>query len=163
MDDIPHRRHEESVADSPVRWVADHIRSYLESGGSKGHRFRGADALLLTTRGRKSGRLRRTALYYARSGDAYLVVASNGGSSKHPLWYLNLLAHPRVEVQVGGDVFEATARPANAEERPSLWPVVTAAFPPYQGMQRKTRREIPVVILEPISPTRDAVRRHGSR
>jgi deazaflavin-dependent oxidoreductase (nitroreductase family) len=138
------------IAESPVRWVAEHVRAYLESGGRKGHRFRGADALLLTTRGRKSAQLRRTALYYARADGAYLVVASNGGSSKHPLWYLNLVAQPHVELQIGAEVFKATARPATADEWPRLWPVVTAAFPPYEGMQRKTRRKIPVVIIEPV-------------
>ncbi len=90
--------------------MASHIRTYLESGGAKGHHFRGTDSLLLTTRGRKSGRLRRTALYYGRDGGAYLVVASNGGSSKHPLWYLNLREHPLVEVQVGSEIFEAPLR-----------------------------------------------------
>lgn len=101
----------QTVLDSPVGWVASHIRTYLESGGAKGHHFRGTGSLLLTTRGRKSGRLRRTAVYYGRDGGAYLVVASNGGSSKHPLWYLNLREHPLVEVQVGSEIFEATARP----------------------------------------------------
>ena len=105
---------------------------------------------LLTSRGRKSGRRRRTALYYGRDGGAYPVVASNGGSSKHPLRYLNLREHPLVEVQVGSEIFEATARPATAAERSRLWQVMAAAFPPYDGMQQKTKREIPVVVIEPV-------------
>jgi len=136
--------------------VASHIRTYLESGGAKGHHFRGTDSLLLTTRGRKSGRLRRTALYYGRDGGAYLVVASNGGSSKHPLWYLNLREHPLVEVQVGSEIFEATARPATAAERSHLWQVMAAVFPPYDGMQQKTKREIPVVVIEPVGSEHEA-------
>ncbi len=107
----------QTVLDSPVDWVASHIWTYLESGGAKGHHFRGTDSLLLTTHGRKSGRRRRTALYYGRDGGAYLVVASNGGSSKHPLWYLNLREHPLVEVQVGSEIFEATARPRREWEK----------------------------------------------
>jgi F420H(2)-dependent quinone reductase len=80
------------LTDSPIGWVARHIRSYVRSDGKTGHRFHGRDALLLTTRGRKSGVLRRTALYYGRDGDRYLVVASGGGEPTHPAWYLNLLA-----------------------------------------------------------------------
>jgi deazaflavin-dependent oxidoreductase (nitroreductase family) len=137
------------VVDSPVGWVARHIRTYVKSGGAKGTTFAGHPALLLTTRGRKSGQLRRTALYYGRDGDRYLVVASNGGSRRHPLWYLNLVASPGVVVQVGPELFEASARPATPEERPRLWRLMTGVFPAYAGMQEKTKRQIPVVIVEP--------------
>ncbi len=91
-------RHEETVADSPTGWVAKHIRSYLETGGEKGHLYHGMPSLLLTTRGRKSGMLRRTALFYGRDGDRYLIVASSGGARNHPSWYLDLVEHPEVEV-----------------------------------------------------------------
>jgi deazaflavin-dependent oxidoreductase (nitroreductase family) len=75
--------------------VADHIHRYVETDGAEGHEWRpGVFTLLLTTRGRRSGKLRRTALIYGRDGDAYLVVASQGGDPKHPAWYLNLLAEP---------------------------------------------------------------------
>jgi deazaflavin-dependent oxidoreductase (nitroreductase family) len=103
--------------------------------------------LLLTTRGRKSGLLRRTALIYGRDADAYLVVASEGGSPRHPSWYLNLEADPQVHVQVGAEEFDAQARPATPEERARLWPEMTRIWPAYDGYQRKTDREIPVVVL----------------
>jgi deazaflavin-dependent oxidoreductase (nitroreductase family) len=136
------------ILDSPTGWVAKHIRSYVESDGAKGHKFSGYDSLLLTTRGRKSGKLRRTALFYGRDGDRYVLVASNGGKAQHPLWYLNLLEDPRVEVQVGKDVFSALARPATKEEKPSLWAMMARIFPRYDLYQKGTRREIPVVIVE---------------
>ena len=114
------------VVDSPVGWVNQHIRGYVESDGEKGHRWRGVDTLLLTTRGRKSGKLRRTALIYGRDGDRYVVVASKGGAAKHPQWYLNLATDPEVSVQVGAEKFTARARTAGAEEKPALWRTMTA-------------------------------------
>jgi deazaflavin-dependent oxidoreductase (nitroreductase family) len=138
----------DEVVDSPRGWVATHIRSYVETGGRRGHRWHGAPTLLLTTRGRRSGTRRRTALIYGRDGDRYLVVASNGGAEGHPNWYLNLAADPDVEVQVGAERFAARARTATAEEKPRLWPVMTALWPEYDTYQRKTARVIPVVVLE---------------
>lgn len=138
----------EQVFDSPTGWVAEHIDRYVETDGKSGHRWSGLNTLLLTTRGRKSGKLRRTALIYCRDGDRYLVTGSHGGSAKHPSWYLNLVQHPEVNVQVAADKFEALARPATADERPRLWKLVTAEFKTYESFQRKTKREIPVVIIE---------------
>jgi deazaflavin-dependent oxidoreductase (nitroreductase family) len=137
----------EHVVDSPIAWVAEHVRAYVESGGKKGHRRGGRHALLLTTRGRRTGLLRRTALYYGRDGDRY-VVASNGGSRRDPPWYLNLMAEPRVVLQIGPEVFAASARPATAEERPRLWRLMVGLVPYYEAYQKKTQREIPVVVLE---------------
>jgi deazaflavin-dependent oxidoreductase (nitroreductase family) len=139
------------VHDSPRDWVAEHIRSYVATGGREGHLWRGMPTLLLTTRGRRSGVLRRTALIYGRDGDNYLVVASSGGSPRHPAWYLNLAADPEVRVQVRADAFRARARTATAEERPALWRTVTSIFPTYDQYQAKTGREIPLVILEPLT------------
>jgi deazaflavin-dependent oxidoreductase (nitroreductase family) len=139
----------EQVSDSPTGWVGRHIKRYLDSDGANGHEWRpGVYTLLLTTRGRRSGQLRRTALIYGRDGDRYLVVASVGGAARHPAWYLNLTDHPEVEVQVGADRFPARARTADAEEKARLWPLMTSIWPHYEGYQRKTRRDIPVVILE---------------
>ncbi|MEH0843066.1 nitroreductase family deazaflavin-dependent oxidoreductase [Micromonospora sp. CPCC 205711] len=139
----------EQVLDSPEGWVADHIRRYVETDGAEGHEWRpGVFTLLLTTRGRKSGKLRRTALIYGRDGDDYLVVASQGGAPQHPAWYLNLLAHPEVEVQVGAERFTARARTAGPEEKPRMWQTMIAAWPAYDEYQTKTDREIPVVVLE---------------
>ena len=139
---------QEEVFDSPVGWVAQHIRGYVDSDGTTGHHWRGVNTLLLTTRGRKSGKLTRTALIYGRDGDRYIVVASKGGAEKHPEWYLNLVVDPEVEVQVGGEKFTAQARTASAEEKPALWQMMTSVWPDYDRYQERTEREIPVVILE---------------
>jgi deazaflavin-dependent oxidoreductase (nitroreductase family) len=143
--------HPDEVVDSPTEWVAKHIRGYVETDGAKGHTFYGVPALLLTTRGRRSGVWRRTALYYGRDGERYLLVASNGGAARHPAWYLNLSAHPEVEVQVGAERFAARARPATAEEKPALWRTMATMFPQYDRYQAKAQREIPLVVLERIT------------
>jgi deazaflavin-dependent oxidoreductase (nitroreductase family) len=140
----------DEVLDSPVGWVGKHIRTYVETGGTNGHRYYGHDALLLTTRGRKTGKLRRTALYYGRDADRYVLVASNGGKAHNPLWYLNLLEEPGVEMQVGEEVFNARARPATEEEKPALWKLMVNIFPQYEAYQRKAKRDIPVVVVERI-------------
>ncbi|MGH3319975.1 MAG: nitroreductase family deazaflavin-dependent oxidoreductase [Streptosporangiaceae bacterium] len=139
----------EEVLDSPAGWVADHIRRYVQSDGRDGHEWNGVSTLLLTTRGRKSGRLRRTALIYGRDGDRCVVVASRGGAPQHPAWYLNLMDEPEVEVQVGAEKFAARARTATAEEKPRLWRLMASIWPAYDEYQTKTARDIPVVILEP--------------
>lgn len=143
---------ENEIFDSPTRWVADHIRDYLETDGVQGHLYQGWPTLLLTTRGRRSGRLRRTALIYGRDRDRYLLVASNGGAERHPAWYLNLTDTPTVSLQVGSDHLTATARTATAEEKPRLWRIVTAVFPQYARYQEESTRELPLVILEPQAP-----------
>jgi deazaflavin-dependent oxidoreductase (nitroreductase family) len=140
--------HSEEVLDSPTDWVADHIRRYVETDGRDGHMYQQWPTLLLSTRGRKSGKLRRTALIYGQDGDRYLLVASNGGSDSHPAWYLNLVADPEVTVQVLADVFTARARTVTGAERPSLWRIMASVFPLYDTYQRKAGREIPLVILE---------------
>ncbi|MBM0260152.1 nitroreductase family deazaflavin-dependent oxidoreductase [Micromonospora sp. 4G55] len=141
----------EQVLDSPEGWVADHIRRYVETGGEQGHEWRpGVFTLLLTTRGRRSGKLRRTALIYGRDGDDYLVVASQGGAPQHPAWYLNLLADPEAEVQVGAETFTARARAAGPEEKPRMWRTMTGIWPAYDDYQTRTDREIPVVVLERV-------------
>ena len=138
----------EQVVDSPRGWVNKHIQRYVATGGQDGHEWQpGVPTLLLTTRGRKSGLLRRTALIYGRDADAYVVVASQGGSPRHPSWYLNLEADPRVHVQVGPEEFDARARPATPAERARLWPEMTRIWPAYDDYQGKTDREIPVVVL----------------
>jgi len=142
---------QEEITDSPTGWVAEHVDRYVETDGREGHEWRGVPTLLLTTRGRKSGKLRRTALIYGKDGEGrYLLVASKGGAPEHPSWYLNLAAHPEVEVQVGADKFAARARTADAREKPRLWQLMTSIWPDYDGYQKKTGRDIPVVIVECI-------------
>ncbi len=140
----------DEIVDSPTGWVARHIHTYVESGGERGHQWKGVQTALLTTRGRKSGALRRTPLIYGRDGDRYLLVASLGGAPKHPLWYLNLVADPDIVLQVGADVFAGRARTATAEEKPALWRAMVEIWPDYENYQRKTDREIPVVIVDRV-------------
>jgi deazaflavin-dependent oxidoreductase (nitroreductase family) len=142
----------EEVHDSPSGWVRSHIRQYMESNGEQGHEWRpGVYTLLLTTRGRKSGLLRRTALIYGRDGDRCLVVASKGGAPSHPAWYLNLVANPEVDLQVGAERFRARARTADADEKPALWRTMAEIWPDYDSYQARTSREIPVVVLERLA------------
>ncbi|WUH98372.1 nitroreductase family deazaflavin-dependent oxidoreductase [Spirillospora sp. NBC_00431] len=142
----------QQIHDSPTGWVAKHIRAYVESGGRNGHLYQGLPTLLLTTRGRKSGLLRRTALIYGQDGDRYLLVASNGGAAEHPAWYLNLSAHPEVTVQVGADVFTARGRTATPDEKDALWQVMTSVFRHYDKYQAASERDIPLIILEDVTP-----------
>lgn len=138
----------EEIHDSPAGWVAQHIEQYVSTDGEEGHRWRGTNTLLLTTRGRKTGKLRRTALIYGKDGDNYIVVASKGGAPDHPSWYYNLVAEPHVVIQVGADVMEGTARTATGDERERLWKTMTSEWPDYDDYQEKTDREIPVVVIE---------------
>lgn len=126
----------------------EHVRRYLETDGAEGHDWMGTSVLLLTTVGRKSGREIIKPLIYQQNGDDYLVVASKGGSAVPPDWYVNLAAEPEVRVQVRGDKFRARARTATATEKPALWRKMVAAWPDYDEYQKKTDREIPVVVLE---------------
>jgi deazaflavin-dependent oxidoreductase (nitroreductase family) len=127
-----------------------HVDRYVDTDGAEGHEWQGTTTLILTTTGRRSGDERSTPLIYQRHGDDYLVVASKGGSPEPPAWYLNLQAHPEVRVQVQGDRFAARARTARSDEKPELWQTMTAVWPAYDEYQRKTDREIPVVVLERV-------------
>ena len=112
--------------------------------------WRGVPTLILTTLGRRSGKPRRLALIYGEDGDHYVVVASKGGAEQHPEWYLNLVDHPEVQVQVLADRFRANARTATPEEHAALWPRMAKIWPAYNDYQAKTDRTIPLVILERI-------------
>ena len=144
------------IVDSPVGWVQDHIRAYIESNGEEGHIWRGVPTLLLTTTGRKSGTLRRTALIYGRDGDDYVIVASKGGDPKNPLWYENLATNAKVTLQVGADVFDCVAstykdQGAEAVHRQKVWETMVEIWPGFGEYQIKTERRIPLVRLQRIS------------
>jgi len=126
----------------------EHVDRYLATDGEEGHDWLDTQVLLLTTRGRKSGELRTLPLIYGVRGDDYLVVASNGGSRRPPAWYRNLEEDPGVEVQVKGDRFKARARDATPDEKPEMWRTMTAEWPAYDDYQKRTEREIAVVVLE---------------
>ncbi len=137
-----------SVEAMPAGWQADHARRYIESNGEDGQHWNNVPTLLLTTAGRLTGEPRLSPLIYGEDGGRYIVVASRGGAEHHPRWYRNLLANPEVHVQVGAEQFNARARTATLGEKPALWKLMAGIFPAYNEYQTKTRREIPVVILE---------------
>jgi proline iminopeptidase len=127
----------------------EHVKVYLDTDGEVGHEWRnGTSTLILTTKGRKSGEERLNALIYGMAGDNPVIVASKGGNPDHPAWYLNLREDPHVQVQIKGDKFDAVARDATPEERPELWTQMAEHWPAYDDYQKKTDREIPIVILE---------------
>ncbi|NDU72825.1 nitroreductase family deazaflavin-dependent oxidoreductase [Actinomadura sp. DSM 109109] len=128
----------------------EHVDRYRATDGEEGHDWQGTVTLLLTTTGRRTGKEHTTPLIYQKEGDAYLVVASKGGADEPPTWYLNLQENPEVKVQVKGDKFTARARTATAEEKPPLWRKMVAAWPDYDEYQKKTSRDIPVVVLERV-------------
>lgn len=138
----------EPIHDSPSGWVKSHIDEYVETDGEKGKRWKGTNTLLITTRGRKSGKLRRSALIYGDHEDGFVVVASRGGAPTHPAWYLNLQAEPKVTVQVGPDHYSGIARTTTGAERERLWQQMTEVWPAYVDYQAKTDRQIPVVLIE---------------
>ncbi|ONH25122.1 nitroreductase [Pseudofrankia asymbiotica] len=126
----------------------EHVRRYLETGGTAGHTWNGVTCLVLWTVGRRTGQRRVTPLIYGRDGDHYLVIASQGGAPAHPGWYHNIVAEPRVEAQVLADRFQARARTAEGEERERLWKIMAELWPNYDEYARRTSRHIPVVVLE---------------
>lgn len=129
----------------------EHVERYEETDGAEGHDWQGTTVLLLSTIGRKSGQKHTTPLIYRNKGDdAYTVIASKGGAAEPPLWYTNLQANPEVEVQVWGDRFAARARTATPEEKPALWEAMAETWPAYNDYQKKTEREIPVIVLERV-------------
>jgi deazaflavin-dependent oxidoreductase (nitroreductase family) len=137
------------LSESETLFGEEHVRRYRETGGEVGHIWRcGSKTLLLTTTGRKTGKPRTTPLIYERAGDDFVIVASEGGAPEHPGWYQNLAKEPTVEVQVKNDVFACKARTATGEERERLWKLAAQQWPDYDAYQKRTDREIPVVVLE---------------
>ena len=133
---------------SPWDWVSAEVEQYEATGGKEGGTLEGVPCVILTTKGRKTGKLRKTPLMRIEHEGVYAVVASLGGAPQHPVWYLNLLANPDVSLQDGDKVFDFHARTATPEEKRHWWPRLTAVWPPYSEYQSKTERDIPVVLLE---------------
>jgi len=133
---------------SPEQWVRDQVALYESSGGTKGTTMRGMPVVILTTRGARSGLLRKTPLMRVEHDGTYAVVASLGGAPKHPVWYYNLLANPHVELQDGPVVQELVARELHGREREVWWERAVAAYPDYSDYQKRTERQIPVFALE---------------
>jgi deazaflavin-dependent oxidoreductase (nitroreductase family) len=126
----------------------EHVERYEATDGAEGYEWNGTTILLLHTKGRKSGRDYTHPLIFREWNDAYLVVASKGGAPEPPEWYLNLQADPEVSVQIKGEKFAARARVATSDEKPEAWKLMTEVWPDYDEYQKKTDREIPVVVLE---------------
>jgi deazaflavin-dependent oxidoreductase (nitroreductase family) len=144
------------MRDSSVkRWSAIHTTVYRLTRGVIGRRLVDNDMLLLTTEGHVSGDPHTVPLLYLRDGASLVVIASYGGRAQHPTWYRNLVANPRVEVQVNGSRLQMRARTAASEEREGWWPRIERAYAGYEVYQSRTDREIPVVLLDPVD--RDGV------
>jgi deazaflavin-dependent oxidoreductase (nitroreductase family) len=136
-------------------WIKDHISRYVATDGADGYLWDATvgggkgfvPCLLLTTTGRKSGKELTLPLIFGHFGDDYVIVASKGGAPQHPAWYLNLQANPKVHLQVKADKFPALARTAQGAERAKYWPKMVEIYQPYEDYQKKTEREIPVVVM----------------
>ncbi|MDT0380231.1 nitroreductase family deazaflavin-dependent oxidoreductase [Streptomyces sp. DSM 42041] len=133
---------------SPAKWVRDQVELYESSGGTKGTTMKGLPVIVLTTRGAKSGKIRKTPLMKVEHEGAYAAVASVGGAPDHPRWYHNIVADPRVELQDGAVLQDMHAREVTGEEKAVWWRRAVEAFPPYAEYQEKTDREIPLFLLE---------------
>jgi len=138
------------VIDSTEPWVKNQIDQYVATNGEKPVFRHGSPLVLLTYQGRKTGQWRRTCLIGAEYEGSYLLVASKGGAKDNPLWYPNLVENPGAWLQVGPDYFPVTARTATPEEKPPLWTFMVSLYPEYEDYQKKTDRDIPVVILDPV-------------
>jgi F420H(2)-dependent quinone reductase len=134
---------------SPAQWVRDQVELYESSGGKEGTTLRGLPVIVLTTKGAKSGKVRKTALMRVEDGGTYAAVASLGGAPKHPVWYYNVLAEPHVELQDGPVKQDMKAREVTGEEKALWWDRAVAAYPDYADYQRRTDRQIPVFVIEP--------------
>ncbi|WP_405997240.1 nitroreductase family deazaflavin-dependent oxidoreductase [Streptomyces sp. NBC_00829] len=133
---------------SPEKWVRDQVELYESSGGTRGTTMRGMPVIVLTTRGARSGKIRKSPLMRVEHDGSYAVVASLGGAPKHPVWYHNVVADPRVELQDGSVRQDMTAHEATGDEKAVWWTRAVAAYPDYADYQKKTDREIPVFVLE---------------
>ena len=137
---------------STSKWVADHVERDEGSGGTEGTTLRetGLPVIIVTNRGWKTGAIRKTPLMRVVDGKNYILIASQGGAPKHPLWYHNLKADPNVEIRDKTEVTPMLVREVEDEsERKRLWAIAVGAFPPYQDYKEKTERVIPIFVAEP--------------
>jgi deazaflavin-dependent oxidoreductase (nitroreductase family) len=150
---------EAKLAPNLPGWMVDHANRYLSSGGSEGHMYKMAQpgrpeitvpSLLLTTTGRKSGEKFIFPLFYGEDKGKVFIIASKGGAPEHPGWYKNIEANPLVEVMVGTKKYQAKAHTVSGAERERLWEKSLTFWPPYADYKKKTDREIPVVVLDPV-------------
>jgi F420H(2)-dependent quinone reductase len=132
-------------------WARENAEKYMESGGTDGTELQGKPVILLSTIGAKTGKVRRTPLMRVEHDGEYAVVASLGGAPKNPVWYHNVKAHPRVELQDGPVTRDYEAREVFDDEKAAWWERAVEAWPDYAEYQRKTDRQIPVFVLTPVN------------
>jgi deazaflavin-dependent oxidoreductase (nitroreductase family) len=134
---------------SPWGPIADQVTLYESSGGTDGLLLEGQPCVILTTKGRKSGKLRKSPLMRVEHDGRYAVVASMGGAPQHPVWYLNLKANPDITLQDGPSVFDLRAREVTGDEKAEWWQRAVEVWPSYDEYQASTDRVIPLIVLEP--------------
>ena len=132
-------------------WARENAEKYMESGGTDGTELQGKPVILLSTIGAKSGKIRKTPLMRVEHGGEYAIVASLGGAPKNPVWYHNVKAHPRVELQDGPVTRDYEAREVFDDEKATWWERAVEAWPDYAEYQTKTDRQIPVFVLTPVN------------
>jgi F420H(2)-dependent quinone reductase len=145
---------------SPFEWVRDHVERYERSGGTDGAIVDGMAVVLLTTVGAKTGKLRKTPLMRVEHEGEYAIVASFGGAPKNPVWYYNVVAEPRVELRDGTMAQAMVAREVHGSERATWWARAIKTYPVYGEYQKKTEREIPIIVLSSLTRQRDLTPQH---
>ena len=140
-------------APSAAAWVRDQVAAYERSAGQEATTLRdtGLPVVIVTNLGASSGKVRKTPVMRVEHDGRYAMVASKGGAPAHPVWYYNVRANPRVELQDGPLKQDMVAREVSGEERAEWWKRAVAAYPPYAEYQQRTTREIPVFVLEPLA------------
>jgi deazaflavin-dependent oxidoreductase (nitroreductase family) len=141
---------EGEYAPSTFTWAADQVERYERTGGAEGNELQGRPVVILTTKGRKTGQVRKSPLMKVEHDGRYAVVASMGGAPKHPVWYLNILAHPDVMLQDGPEAKDYRARVVDGDEKAEWWARAVETWPAYDDYQTRTTRQIPLVVLEPV-------------
>jgi F420H(2)-dependent quinone reductase len=138
---------------SPSEWVRNQVQEYEASGGSRANTLMdtGLPVIILTTRGNKSGKIRKTPLMRVEHSGEYALVASKGGAPENPVWYYNLVGDPTsVAIQDGPKPFTVTVRQVTGDEKATWWERAVEAYPPYAEYQAKTGRTIPVFVATPV-------------
>jgi len=131
--------------------IADQVRRFEETEGREANALNGKPVIILWTRGRHTGNIRKTPLMRVRDGDRYAVVASLGGAPKNPVWYHNIVADPHVSLQDGAELKDYVAHQATGEEKKEWWAKATEVWPDYDQYQARTDREIPLIVLDPVT------------
>ncbi|MDQ4085955.1 MAG: nitroreductase family deazaflavin-dependent oxidoreductase [Actinomycetota bacterium] len=137
-------------APSPEQFVRDQVETYERTRGAEGNTMMDKPVIVLTTKGAKTGKIRKTPLMRVEHGGRYAVVASKGGAPSHPCWYHNVVANPQVELQDGPERREYRAHEAIGDEKAVWWRRAVEAWPDYAEYQKKTDRQIPLFVLEPV-------------